>query len=65
MTNERIPFLSLAPGEDAAAVAAAIGRVVDRGWFVLGPEVEAFETEFARASGAGSPVMRMPAPGIL
>jgi dTDP-4-amino-4,6-dideoxygalactose transaminase len=34
-------------------VAAAIARVVDRGWFVLGPEVEAFETEFASACGAG------------
>ena len=56
MTNERIPFLSLTPGEDAAAVAAAIDRVVGRGWFVLGPEVEAFETEFARASGAAHAV---------
>jgi dTDP-3-amino-3,4,6-trideoxy-alpha-D-glucose transaminase len=26
--------------------------VIDRGWFVLGPEVEAFEQEFAAASGA-------------
>ena len=30
----------------------ALDRVVARGWFVLGPEVEAFEAEFARASGA-------------
>src|SRR5262249_57826668 len=29
-----------------------IDRVVSRGWFVLGPEVEAFEAEFAAASGA-------------
>ena len=48
----RITFLRLTPGEDAAAVRAAIERVVSRGWFVLGPEVEAFEAEFARASGA-------------
>jgi dTDP-4-amino-4,6-dideoxygalactose transaminase len=48
----RIPFLSLAPGEDAEAVTAAIARVVSSGWFVLGPEVEAFEAEFAAASGA-------------
>jgi dTDP-4-amino-4,6-dideoxygalactose transaminase len=30
---------------------AAIARVVDRGWFVLGPEVEAFEAEFADFCG--------------
>ena len=48
----RIPFLSLALGEDNEAVRAAIDRVVTRGWFILGPEVEAFETEFAAASGA-------------
>ena len=40
------------PGEDDAAVRAAIDRVVTRGWFVLGPEVDAFEAEFAAASGA-------------
>jgi dTDP-3-amino-3,4,6-trideoxy-alpha-D-glucose transaminase len=49
----RIPFLSLVPSAgDAAAVRDAIDRVVSRGWFVLGPEVEAFETEFAAAAGA-------------
>ena len=47
-----IPFLELRPGEDAADVQAAIARVVERGWFVLGPELEAFEQAFARASGA-------------
>jgi dTDP-3-amino-3,4,6-trideoxy-alpha-D-glucose transaminase len=52
VTARRIPFLALKPGEDAADVAAAIEGVVARGWFVLGPEVEAFETEFAHASGA-------------
>ena len=31
---------------------AAITRVTDRAWFVLGPEVDAFEQEFAEASGA-------------
>jgi dTDP-4-amino-4,6-dideoxygalactose transaminase len=46
----RIPFNALAPGEDAAAVRAAIDRVIGSGWFILGPEVEAFETEFAAAS---------------
>jgi dTDP-3-amino-3,4,6-trideoxy-alpha-D-glucose transaminase len=48
----RIPFLRLQPGDDAAAVQAAIARVVASGWFVLGPEVEAFEREFAAACGA-------------
>jgi dTDP-3-amino-3,4,6-trideoxy-alpha-D-glucose transaminase len=47
-----IPFIDLRPGEDAAAVRAAIERVFVRGWFVLGPEVDAFEQEFAAASGA-------------
>jgi dTDP-4-amino-4,6-dideoxygalactose transaminase len=48
----RIPFIDLRPAEDAPAVRDAIERVVSRGWFVLGPEVEAFEAEFAAASGA-------------
>jgi dTDP-4-amino-4,6-dideoxygalactose transaminase len=48
----RLSFIDLRPGEDAAAVRAAIDRVVERGWFVLGPELEAFEAEFAAASGA-------------
>ena len=52
MTAERIPFIDLGPGEDDAAVRAAMGGVITRGWFVLGPEVEAFESEFAAASGA-------------
>lgn len=52
MTATRIPFLQLRPGEDAAAVHAAVDRVIARGWFVLGPEVEAFEQEFAAACNA-------------
>ena len=32
-------------------LAAAARRVIDRGWFVLGPEVEAFEAEFASYCG--------------
>jgi dTDP-4-amino-4,6-dideoxygalactose transaminase len=50
--DQRIPFTSLTPGEDAADVRAAIERVVASGWFVLGPEVQSFEREFAAASGA-------------
>jgi dTDP-3-amino-3,4,6-trideoxy-alpha-D-glucose transaminase len=52
MTPRRIPFLSLVPAEDRDVVNAAIDRVVSRGWFVLGPEVEAFESELAAAMGA-------------
>jgi dTDP-4-amino-4,6-dideoxygalactose transaminase len=48
----RVPFMSLVPGEDAAVVRAAIDRVVERGWFILGPELAAFEDEFAAASGS-------------
>ncbi|HYE86920.1 MAG TPA: DegT/DnrJ/EryC1/StrS family aminotransferase [Vicinamibacterales bacterium] len=46
-----VPFNALTPGDDAAGIRAAIDRVVASGWFVLGPEVEAFEREFAAASG--------------
>jgi dTDP-3-amino-3,4,6-trideoxy-alpha-D-glucose transaminase len=52
VTAPRIPFLALTPREDAAAVRSAIDRVIARGWFILGPEVEAFESEFATAMGA-------------
>lgn len=48
----KIRFNALKPGEDGAAIAAAVERVIASGWFVLGPEVEAFEREFAEACGA-------------
>jgi len=35
---------------------AAIGRVLDRGWFVLGPEVAAFEAQFAQYVGVAKSV---------
>ena len=47
-----VRFNALVPGEDAAPIGEAIDRVIASGWFVLGPEVEAFEREFADASGA-------------
>ena len=50
--STQVPFNALRPGEDTAAVKAAIDRVIASGWFVLGPEVEAFESEFAAASQA-------------
>ena len=52
MIPSRIPFISLVPDDDRSDVRTAIERVVASGWFVLGPEVEAFESEFARAMGA-------------
>ncbi len=51
-----IPFLQLTPGADAADVRRAIDRVITRGWFVLGPELDGFEREFASASGAADAV---------
>ena len=66
MNRPRIPFLSLAPSSPGAAaggagngepdVRDAIDRVISRGWFVLGPEVDAFESEFASAMGASHAV---------
>jgi dTDP-3-amino-3,4,6-trideoxy-alpha-D-glucose transaminase len=51
-STRTIRFNQLTPREDAAAVDAAVRRVIERGWFILGPEVEAFEHEFAAAVGA-------------
>lgn len=44
-----IPFLDLkAPHVELHdEISAAIGRVVSSGWYILGPEVQAFEAEFA------------------
>ena len=51
-----VPFTSSVLHEDAEAVDSAIRRVVSSGWFILGPEVEAFEAEFAQASGGACAV---------
>ena len=48
--------MSLGPGADTPAVREAMNRVIDRGWFILGPELSAFETEFAEMSGASHAV---------
>jgi dTDP-3-amino-3,4,6-trideoxy-alpha-D-glucose transaminase len=50
--HTRLPFVDLHPADDAPDVRAAIDRVIASGWYVLGPEVEQFETEFAAACGA-------------
>ena len=48
----RVPFADLHLSDDSSAVREAIARVIERAWFVLGPEVDAFEREFAAISGA-------------
>jgi dTDP-3-amino-3,4,6-trideoxy-alpha-D-glucose transaminase len=52
--NTPVPFNELRPKVAAhrAAIDRAIARVLDRGWFILGPEVDAFEKELATAMGA-------------
>ena len=56
MSARPIPFMRLHPGADRTAIDAAIRRVIDRGWYVLGPEVEDFEQSFAAACGAAHAV---------
>jgi dTDP-3-amino-3,4,6-trideoxy-alpha-D-glucose transaminase len=53
---DTIPFLSLRPGDDEGLVRRAIDRVIGRGWFILGPELDAFECELAHASGTAAAV---------
>jgi dTDP-4-amino-4,6-dideoxygalactose transaminase len=54
VSGPAVPFLDLraAGRELAAELEDAIRRVVDSGWYILGPEVEAFEREFADYCGA-------------
>lgn len=49
----KVPFLELAPTylELKDEIEAAVSRVLTKGWYVLGEEVEAFEHEFARYVG--------------
>ncbi len=49
MADAPIPFGALSPqlAQDEAALRAAFERVLGRGWFLAGPEVAAFEEEFA------------------
>src|SRR6478672_1283835 len=53
MPTEPIPLNDLKRQTEslAAELRAAAERVLARGWFVLGPEVEAFEREFAAYCG--------------
>jgi len=49
-----VPLLDLRPAynELQAEMDAALRRVMESGWYVLGPEVEAFEAEFSEFCGA-------------
>jgi len=49
----KVPFLSLKPihAEIGAALDEACRRVMGSGWYILGPEVEAFEQRFASYCG--------------
>ena len=49
-----IPFIDLRPQNETlrAEIEAALGRVLDTGAYTLGPEVAAFESEFATSCGA-------------
>jgi dTDP-4-amino-4,6-dideoxygalactose transaminase len=51
----RVPFLALerAIEQARAEIDQAVARVLDSSWFVLGREVEAFESELAAACGGG------------
>jgi aminotransferase EvaB len=59
LSPDRIPFndLSRTPGPVLAEIEAAIARVVASGWFVLGPEHDAFESELATYTGVGHAVL--------
>lgn len=50
----KIPFLDLgaATAEIRSELDSAIARVLDSGWYILGPEVEAFEQDWASYCGA-------------
>lgn len=45
----KVPFLELGASyrELKSEIDTAISRVLDSGWYILGPEVEAFEAEWA------------------
>lgn len=53
-----IPFLDLLPAyhELKPEIDAAVNRVLEGGWYILGPEVEAFEAEWAAYCGAAHAV---------
>ena len=56
--NTMIPFNQLKPLHDLLAdeIDEALRRVADSGWYILGPEVKAFEAEFAAYHGTARAV---------
>ena len=54
----KISFLDLGAAyrELKTEIDAAVSRVIESGWYILGPEVEAFESEWAAFSGASHTV---------
>ncbi len=53
--SRQVPFNVLSPGVQAirAELDAAVKRVLDRGYFLMGPELLAFEDQFAAYHGQG------------
>ena len=53
-----IPFLDLGAAyrELKVEIDVAVNRVLESGWYILGPEVEAFEAEWAAYCGANHAV---------
>lgn len=58
MPEPPVPFLDVGAGyrELRSALDEAVAAVLERGWYVLGPQVEAFESEFAAHVGAAHAV---------
>ena len=50
--TESVPFFSTAAAAFGVDVSASVQRVLERGQFVLGPQVQAFERAFADFIGA-------------
>lgn len=57
-SKSKVPFLDLKESylEIKDEIDVAVGRVLDSGWYVLGAEVEAFESEWAAYCGASHAV---------
>src|SRR5260370_37325526 len=54
VANAQVPFVDLKAQYRSikGEIDAAIARVIESAWFVLGPEVESFEQSFAEYVGA-------------
>ena len=58
MADQAVPFAHLSAQHQSMAVELrdAVSRVMESGRFILGPEVEAFEREFARVAGTSDAI---------